>query len=492
VDQQNVRSGEIFWLSDFQKSTLGEIPTRWDSTARVHLAPIRFAPTPNVFVDSAYLQNPFAAGGEKNVLTVKVRNEGKVEVDQLNLKLTINGVQAGTATVDIARGGVAETNFDLTTNLKGLNKATISFSDFPVSFDNEFFLALNFTDKINIIEIRPTQASTPVEKVFGNAGIFNFRSFPVSNFNYSLLNQADLVVVNGINRIDASLNLSLRSYISEQRGTMLFIPGPSPDIASYQQFTGNTLLKQSGATQLSELDKPDFKNPFFENVFEEQAVSLAMPKAIRLIDWGSDRSAILNFKNDAPFLSRIDQGGKLYLLASPLQGDFTDFYNHALFVPVMYRIAASGKKDVSRLYYSLRESFIDVQSDSLSAEEQLRLTGKQEIVPAQRKINDHVLMDIPKFSIDQGFYHVVSDRDTISLIAFDLDKAESILDQYSGNDLKIQMGNSNNITIFEATSTETFSNEIKARYLGKPLWKYALMLALFFLLAEVLLVRLLK
>jgi hypothetical protein len=54
------------------------------------------------------------------------------------------------------------------------------------------------------------------------------------------------------------------------------------------------------------------------------------------------------------------------------------------------------------------------------------------------------------------------------------------------------MGETDNISIFEAASADAFSNEIKERYLGKPLWKYALMLALFFLLVEVLLIRFLK
>ena len=39
---------------------------------------------------------------------------------------------------------------------------------------------------------------------------------------------------------------------------------------------------------------------------------------------------------------------------------------------------------------------------------------------------------------------------------------------------------------------EAFSNEIKERYLGKPLWKYALMFAIFFIVAEVLLIRFMK
>jgi hypothetical protein len=130
--------------------------------------------------------------------------------------------------------------------------------------------------------------------------------------------------------------------------------------------------------------------------------------------------------------------------------------------------------------------------DSLVGEEPLKLKGAQEIIPAQRNVNDQVFLEIPKFSITQGFYDVLAGERRIGLIAFNLDKAESLLDQFSGKEIKNQMGNPANISIFEATSTEAFSNEIKERYLGKPLWKYALMIALFFLLVEVLLVRFLK
>lgn len=493
LDENRTGAGqEYFFISDFQKSTAGVIPTDWDSASRWHLVPIAFASAPNVFVDSAYLENPFAAGGEKNVLTVIVRNDGEEEVSQLNLKLAINDIQAGTTSVDISAGGMSKTNFDLATGLSGFNQGILSFNDFPVSFDNEFFLALNFTNKIAIIEIKPSAQITPVERVYGNRQVFNFQSYSIANFNYSLLTQADLVVLNGVDRSDAGLNLALRDYLNEG-GTLLYIPGTRPDAQSLQQLTGAAgIAVTPGDPVLQELDRPDYNNPFFENVFEERSPSIAMPRASQAWRWGQDRSAILRFKNDEPFLSRLDRGGQLYLLATPLTPAYTDFYNHALFVPVMYRIAGSSRKNEQRLYYTLEENFITLKVDSLPDEEPLRLVGAQEIVPSQRNVNDHVFLEIPKFSINQGFYHVVAARDTIGLIAFNLNKAESLLDQFTGPEIKSQMGNGSNISIFEATSAEAFSNEIKERYLGKPLWKYALMIALFFLLAEVLLIRFLK
>src|SRR5688572_32228659 len=219
---------------------------------------------------------------------------------------------------------MAETSFDLITGLNGINRATISFNDYPVSFDNEFYLALNFTEKIHVVEIKNKNETTPVEKVFGNKQVFSFRSFTMNNFNYSLLAEADLVVVNGLDRFDAAFSSSLRNFVSEG-GALFVIPGLTPDALSYKNMLRLPTVNVVKASALTQLDYPDFNNPFFENVFEERSARLEMPQASQLLDWGMDRSAILKFKNEQPFLSVFNQSGKLYLLSSPLENAFTSF-----------------------------------------------------------------------------------------------------------------------------------------------------------------------
>ena len=126
----------------------------------------------------------------------------------------------------------------------------------------------------------------------------------------------------------------------------------NPAIENWKTFLQLPALRLVAPKTPSELGRPDFSNPFFENVFEEKSISLAMPKASKLLDWGDDRTAILQFKNDQPFLSRFIQVGQVYLISCSLDQSQTDFPNHALFVPVMYRIAASGKKnDYQALLY---------------------------------------------------------------------------------------------------------------------------------------------
>jgi hypothetical protein len=219
---------------------------------------------------------------------------------------------------------------------------------------------------------------------------------------------------------------------------------------------------------------------------------MEMPSALRVLDWGTDRSAILQFKNESPYLSLFRGAGKIYLLGSPLQASFSSLANNALFVPVMYRIAASGKRNEVRPYYKLNESYITLKLDSISSDQPLKFAGSQEIIPQQRKMASQVVMELPRFSMNAGFYSVVNNRDTVGLLAFNLDPTESVLTQHTGEEIATRLGNGLKVTLFESNSQETFSNEIKERYLGKPLWKYALILALLFLLVEILLIRFLK
>ncbi len=476
----------LFWLSDFQKSTFGK-PVKIDSTLKIQLVPFELESYSNVFTDSVYLENPFAIGGEKNTLKVRLRSSGKKNVQGLTVKLSINGVQAAATSTNIDPNSFTEVPFDVASGLSGNNKAIISFTDYPVGFDNDFYFTLNYSSKLKIVEVRPDNQSTFVEKVFGNRELFSFKSFTTANLNYSLLATADLVIINGLDRVDAPLAAAIIGF-KKNFGALLLVPGAQPDLSSYQKISPLPLTK-AAAIEMTELDKPDFKNPFFKNVFEDKTSSIAMPHATRVMDWGIDGSALLKFKSNQPFLSQF---GNIFLVSSPLEKKYTDFQSHALFVPVMYRVAASGKKHEQQLYYTLNSSTITLASDSLMDEEPAKLVGSQEIIPSQRKTDGRLVMDLPKHAVSAGFYHVIDKRDTLGLVAFDLDKEESILEQLTTEETKVALGGSPSISSFKASSPEEFRSEIREKYLGKQLWKYAVLLSLLFLLSEVLLIRFLK
>src|SRR5689334_17745192 len=120
-----IQTDEVFWISDFQKSTWGSENFTFDSTRQWHLVPVAAGGTSNVFVDSLFLDNPFIVRGEKNTIRVKLRNQGPRRMEALVVRLTLNGTQAATASATLEPDAGTEISFDVTSGLEGLNSGVI-------------------------------------------------------------------------------------------------------------------------------------------------------------------------------------------------------------------------------------------------------------------------------------------------------------------------------------------------------------------------------
>lgn len=164
--QESEKSKDVFIISDFQRSTIGNLEElQIDSTDQVFVAPISFDATKNIFIDSIYLFNPFLLPGEKNQLNVIVRNTGFEDAKELPIKLFINEIQTASSTVSIDAGGSKELTFELSYSLQNINRCRISFEDYPITFDNDFYFVLKLENKISIMEIRNDNAVSSIEQV---------------------------------------------------------------------------------------------------------------------------------------------------------------------------------------------------------------------------------------------------------------------------------------------------------------------------------------
>lgn len=476
---------EVFWISDFQQSTFGDFLNQ-DTLQRFHLVPMKVENTSNLFVDTVYLKNPFAIGGERNTLSVRLYNDGEEERNQVTVRMVLDGLQAGTATTSLTANAFSEVSFELPATKRGVRKAVLSFADAPITFDNEVYAVIDFSDRFTVLEIKEGSGKTIIETVFGNKSVFDFRSLSSKNVDYSQLSRADLLVLHELSRMDASLLLAVNNFLSSG-GSVLLIPSTRPDIASYRTLLPR--VSESKQEQLVPLSNPDFNNPFFAAIFQDQSSQVSMPAVRNSVEWGVDRQAILKQQDGKPFLSFVQTKGKLFILGGPLRGEYGSFYNHALFVPVMYRIAASGKRNQQPLYHMVSQQLVNVPGDSLSANELLVLSGKQELTPAQRRTPTGFLLDLAGLDVSEGIYAARRDKDTIQWIAFNQDKAESRLKKMSETDLRAAFGQHADVYTFDTTSTQAIAEAIKENYQGIPLWKYALVGALLFILIEVLLLR---
>jgi hypothetical protein len=482
---------QVFWISDFQKSSTGDFSMiSSDSANRYNLVPINFTSTSNVYVDSVFLDNIFVMSDERVVLNVKVWNKGNVAKEDVLLKVFINDVQVGSTSVSLDQFASETLKFELGSSLENINKCRVSIEEYPVTFDNEFYLTLNFQDRIKVTEIKTGNDQTVVERVYGNNKVFLFESYTADDLDLTALVNSDLIILNALDDIRLSLRTVLDEFV-EEGGSLALIPGDQPDVGVLGSFVRGRTLRLQDTTQHVGLAMVDANNPFFSNVFESTEDNMIMPEATSVIVWGNDRDAILKYKNGQPFLSIIaNDEGNVYLFSSPLEDAYTNFHRNALFVPVMYKMAARSVRSSEQLYYYLGDELLNVKLDSVRRDNILRIAGNGlEIVPSQRSIGDRVLLELPRYSIEAGIYDLFDEDARIASLAFNIDRSESDLEQYTRQELDDEFQLSENINIFSAGNVEQFSSELTASFAGIHLWKYAIVLALLFLLTEILLIR---
>jgi len=467
----------VFWISDFQKSTLGQV-TIADSTWSVRLVPVKLPDVSNVFIDTAFLKRPWA-DGERNVLHVRLRNSGARKADGLVCKLNINGMQAASATLSVEANSSVAAQFDLTGEPKA-SRAIVSIADFPVSFDNEFFIALNPAPPSRIVNMLGNDFSPYIKNVFANKELFQYAEFSLARPDYQTLSKADLAVWNGADKMDEALGAALKNFVLNG-GRLLLLPSATANVAVFGSLLNLPLAKAPEAAAMA-LEIPDMKNPFFENIFETREVNLQMPLAKKRLLW-SDSEAILKYKDGAPFLSQFDN---VYVMAAAPTDENTNFGTHALFVPVMYKIAAYNKKDFQSLYTRLSSPWVALRADSLPPDRQVKWMGNKEIIPAQTFRGGQLVMQLPPQEMGAGFYEAMA-KDTLALLAFNQDRAESEMETYSPKEM--EAWKNKNTAILDA---DKISAEIQRRFAGTPLWKIMIALALAALLAEVLFIRFLK
>lgn len=127
------------------------------------------------------------------------------------------------------------------------------------------------------------------------------------------------------------------------------------------------------------------------------------------------------------------------------------------------------------------------------------VNNKIEIIPVQRIVGNTLTLELPKSTqladnqvLESGYYELQLDGKIEKLLALNHDNEESKMDFYTPEELRTFFAGQKNITIFDNLLDGDFVKTFQESNVGTPLWKYCVMLALAFLLIEVLLIRFLK
>ena len=492
----------LYIISDLQKSNADLDVIVSDSLVDYKFVRIPSQTVDNVFIDSCWFDKPFRSLNQPDELFFKVNNFSSKRIENLPVSLELNNVSKGIQNISLGADSSTTASISFLNTEPGLFAGAIKLNDHPITYDNELFFSFQVREEINILLIAADDKQKYFKKLYGNNPGFNLEVMLPGQVEYSSFKNKQLIIINALQDISSGFQQELSKFINEG-GSLLFFPSIDGNVESYNTFLTSmnvgSFAKITG--QVNKVEKINVQNKIYNDVFEKLPENMDLPmvnKHLQLSYFSKSRmEQIMTLQNGFPFLSQFSIGnGKLILGATPVDEEITNFPRHAIFIPTLYKIALYSVPPV-KLYYTIGTNDPIVVPDYQKTSEQaLKLAsadGKFEVIPEYRFIDGKAYLYVYNQIRNAGIYYLKSGNENIGVVAFNYDRNESDLSAYNDNELE-NMLTENGFSLFNIIETGKveLSSVVKQMEEGKKLWKLFIILALLFILIEILLIRFLK
>ena len=474
----------FFYLSDFQKSTIGAIEAPKEMDWQIKLIKIAVDNVSNIYVDTAYIEVT-QINDEQKKISVVLKNSGNKDRKAIQLKLISGQQLISTSSVDIKAGSesIVILSFDEGYIKEGQMK--IELVDYPVHFDNIFHMSLPSTKINKIVHIHSKEYFTrAVEKVYGNKTYFDYSRFKEDTIDYGKLQLADFVILDGFKNIPQSFD----AY--KDNNDFLIIPPKEIEKESYQRFLSRSVHQVKDSIVIG-LNIKDQNDPFFAGVFNAKEADIGLLKAKRNIEVKGRVNVLVQNEFEKAYLGSVKSNDHyIYFFASPLTSGFTNVTNHATFLPLMYKMSMAGNRYIHPLYYDLSEDYVSIATRDFDPSKKLKvLSGASEWIPNYQYLEGRLLLELPPFGLKAGHYEIINGDILIKRMALNESRVESEMEGYTHAELAKLDSNSQDIDWINVEKIQNLSIIEDFGDSADDLFKIALILSLFFILSEALFIR---
>jgi len=485
-----------YWISDFQ-STATDLEAYRDTTLELNLIPLQPVRLRNVAIDSAWFESPLQVLGQTIPLYVKIRNHSGELAENIRLTLDYEGQAKPVGVLDIPAGSSVVDTVNLTVMRPGWHRATLSLTDYPVQFDDRYYLSFSVAEKIRVMVVGEGSVNRYLEAAVRGMPQFELTAQNSQALSYSRFSEFQMIVLDELSVLTSGLAAELKRY-SEGGGNVLLFPGRNVRLEAFQEFMGTfgaglPMAFDTSARVVGEINTEEF---VFRDVFDNKSSNLRLPSArgsFRLSRSAGAASAdLMVFRDGSPFLTRHKVGGgNLFVCAAPLDEAYSNLSANAeIFVPMLYKMAISGGGSQRIAFTIGRDELLEARHTmTLGGEMKYKIRGERgEFIPEQRISGNTAFLGVYDQIRDAGIYGLFLQRDSVlGTFAFNYDRSESQLTYLEEDGLKEKLGPLANI--ITAKDEAVLAAKIEARSKGMGLWWWCILLALVFLGIETLLLR---
>ncbi len=488
----------VYWLSDFQISSTNLNEINNDSSFAIQAYSLQPNEQQNVYIDSCWFESPYVALNENNTLMVRIQNASSNSVENGSLNLKLNTIQKAIASYNINKHSSVTVPLNISLSTPGCNTAVLSITDYPITFDDNLYFAFNVDAHIPVLSINKGNPNAFIKKVYESNDYFTLKQVNYKNINYDELSRFKLLILNEVEEVSSGLQQQLHQYV-EKGGSLLLLPSSDIKIVSetYNLFLRSLKVNTLVGIDISKqkLAEINTQNVIFNGVFEKKQSNIDLPEISKSYTLSkalvANQEIIMKLDNNNPFFCKYTLGsGVVYLSAAPFNANWTSLPKHSLFVPLMYKLALLGNHELPLYYIIGRDKEVELQQQIKSMEDVMVIKNdNEEIIPELIKNQGKNKLYIPYLNFS-GIYNLErkANKDSIlQSIAFNFNRNESSLKYFKNNDLESTFA-AHNIQYLNAVSNVA-EKAIAETQLRNSLWQWFVILALFFLAAEIALIK---
>ena len=496
----------LYIISDFQRNVAIFEGFEPDTNVRhfmIHLEPERYT---NLSIDTCWLETPAQQPGQVVQLHVSVSNHDSSPRENIPVRLVINGTQRALTSFNINPESSATETLAFSIRETGLHHGFVELNDYPVTFDDRMYFSFRVLPSINVMNIFDQNPGPYLRALFMPDSLFRYSETNYRQLNYADVYQQQLIILNGIRNISSGLATELGRFV-ENGGSLFVIPHAQADQHSYNAWfrTMNTVTLSGPDTTRISMDDLNLLHPLFREVFEIQPGGQTSLGPETDLPWVNARyrltfpprkdvQTLISLRNAEPFMIADHHGeGHIYLMASALNVQASTFPVHAIFVPTLYRMALLSTPRQSIYHIVGSEESVNIGNLSPGGEPVFQLSdanGQLKFIPGYRTVNYSTYLYALDAIKTAGNYHLTAGRDTLLVLSFNYDRRESAPDYLSVQELydMAEMAGITNFAVI-SESERPVGQVISELTRGKQLWKYFIIAALVFLLAEIVALR---
>ncbi len=455
---------QLWVFSDFQ----GWEAAAWEKWDRARVLAVPYLPEnpQNIAIDTAYLLRDSPENVELRVLLTL---EGQAQPGPVSL---YDGEQLIAKSGGEPGGqGTMQARFTLpaTSGLNGMLQVT----DNGLAYDNTLYITRNEAPPVRVLSIGPEPAGYLGRIFTGEA--FELRQSTLRELDYSNLERQHLILLNELEALPPPLVTGLKAFVREG-GSLVVIPAAGAQTNTYNELL-ETLGTGYGPQQQEDvlITEIHFDHPLLQDVFEQRVDNFDYPASATSFPIQGNPLPVIGYQNGQPFLAG---GDGLYVFAAPLSGSYSNFRQSPLIVPCLYAIGRQSLPQADLYYQIGQEARLELDL-SLQEDQILQMQGDAyTFIPRQQSFARKTRLSFGEEPVTAGNYRIENQGETLSRVSFNYPRKERM-----GG--KTAAGPAPSFEEFPGVGPLVAAYQNRTR--NTPLWKWFVILALLFVLAEVIL-----